>query len=92
VVRFLATTALDEARLGYSDEQQLAFAVAHHRTLLTHNRRDFEALANRYYAAEKSHFGIIIARRHSVYQIARRLLLLLDHVTADEIRNQMRYI
>ncbi len=36
--------------------------------------------------------GMILAVRHNPYEITRRLLLILNHVTADEMENQLRYI
>ena len=52
---------------------------------MTHNRADFEALARKYFAEEKPHDGIIVAVRRSPQDIARRLLVILNHVTADEM-------
>jgi hypothetical protein len=57
-----------------------------------HNRADFEALAREYFAAGQAHAGIIIAIRRSPHELASRLLMILNQVTADEIRNQIRYI
>jgi len=37
-------------------------------------------------------YGIIIAVRRPPYEIVRRLSLILNQVTADEIQNQLRYI
>jgi hypothetical protein len=53
---------------------------------------DFERLAAQYFTTGQTHCGIIIAVRRSPYQIVRRLMELLNHVTADEIENQLRYI
>lgn len=44
------------------------------------------------YTSEKTHHGIIVARRHSPYEITKRLILILNQVTASEIRDQIRYI
>jgi predicted nuclease of predicted toxin-antitoxin system len=89
---FDAITARDAGQLHKSDAEQLAYAVSRKRTLLTHNRDDFEALAQDYFAAGQTHDGIIIAVRRSPYEVARRLLVVLNHVTADEMENQLRYI
>lgn len=89
---FSATTAVEAGRLGASDAEQLAFAVQHGRALLTHNRRDFERLAREYAAGHRLHHGIILAVRRSPFEIARRLLLIVNHVTADEMQGQVRYI
>ena len=82
----------EAGNLGNSDADQLEVATNRHKTLLTHNRADFEALARTYFAAGKTHSGIIIAVRHSPHEIMRRLLLILNRVTADEMQNQIRYI
>jgi hypothetical protein len=78
--------------LGSSDAEQLAYAVSQHKALLTHNRRHFEALAQSYAATGRIHYGMILAVRRQPYEIARRLLLILNYVTADEMEDQVRYI
>ena len=62
------------------------------KTLLTHNRADFEVLAQQYFTTGQTHYGIIIAVRRLPYDIARRLFAILNQVTADEMQNQVRYI
>jgi predicted nuclease of predicted toxin-antitoxin system len=89
---FAATTARDEGQLAKTDEEQLAYAVSQQKTFLTHNRHDFEALAREYASAGKTHYGIILAARYPPYEVVRRLMRFLNHVTADEMQNQVRYI
>jgi predicted nuclease of predicted toxin-antitoxin system len=89
---FVATTTRDAGNLQAADAAQLACAVSRQEALLTHNRADFEALARTYLAAGQSHCGIIIATRHPPYEIVRRLLLILNQVTADEMQDQLRYV
>ena len=89
---FAAITAREAAQLHANDADQLAYAVSQSKTLLTHNRADFEALAQTYLATGQTHYGIIIAVRHPPYEIVRRLLLILNQVTADEMQDQLRYI
>jgi|ERR1044071_824841 predicted nuclease of predicted toxin-antitoxin system len=89
---FAVTTTGEAGRLGASDDEQLSYAVTQQRCLLTHNRVDFEGLAQRYFDAGKRHCGIIIAVRRSPHEIFRRLLRLLNQVTADEMENQVHYI
>ena len=88
---FVATTR-DAGNLQASDSEQMACAVSRQETHLTHNRADFESLARTYLATGQSHHGIIIATRHPPYEIVRRLLLILNPVTADEMQDQLRYI
>ena len=89
---FSALTAHSQGRLGLSDSDQLAYAVSLRRALLTHNRADFEALARRYVDEGREHNGLILARRYPPYELLRRLMRLLDQVTADEMKNQVKYI
>ncbi len=89
---FSALTTRDAGNLHASDTDQLAYAAQHQLTFVTHNRVDFEALAQTYFIAHQPHTGIIIAVRHPVHEVARRLLIILNHVTADEMQNQLRYI
>jgi hypothetical protein len=89
---FSVTTTVEAGQLGKTDAEQLAYAVSQELALLTHNRVHFEILAQEYSAEGRTHFGIILASRHSPYEILRRLLLLLDQVTADEMQDQVRYI
>ena len=56
-------------------------------TIVTHNRPDYDALAREYVARGQHHTGIICAVRRPVPELARRLLQILDTVTADEMRD-----
>lgn len=89
---YVARTTREEGMLGSTDEQQLAHAIAHGLTVLTHNRADFEALAQRFFERGDHHAGIIVAVRHPAHEIVRRLLVILNAVTADEMRDTVRYI
>ncbi len=85
-------TTREAQHLHATDEEQLAFAASEGRALLTHNRADFEALHQVSIVAGKHHAGILVAVRHPPYEIVRRLLLILNQVTADEVSDQLRYI
>ena len=89
---FGVVTTQEAGHVGRTDTEQLAFAVDQGKTILTHNRVDFEALARRYFEDKKSHSGIIIAVRRHPKELARRVLILLNSLAADEIENQIRYI
>jgi predicted nuclease of predicted toxin-antitoxin system len=89
---FDAITARDAEQLQVSDAEQLAYAISQARTLVTHNRTDFEALIQTYFEAEQMHDGVILAVRRPPQEISQRLLVILNQVTADEMRNQVRYI
>lgn len=89
---FKVTTALEQGMLHQDDEDLLEHAVVLERCVLTHNRLHFEALHGEYVNAGRKHFGIIIANRRDVYELARRVGTLLNTLTADEIENQLLYI
>ena len=89
---FRVTTTQEAGHIGSADAEQLAFATGEGKTILTHNRVDFEALARSYFEDKKHHSGIIIAVRRHPKELARRVLTLLNSLTADEIENQIRYI
>jgi predicted nuclease of predicted toxin-antitoxin system len=89
---FDVLTVRDAGQFRASDEDQLAYAIKQQRALVTHNRSDFEELIQTYFAAEQKHYGVILAVRRSPQEIAQRLLVILNHVSADEMENQVRYI
>jgi hypothetical protein len=89
---FRVTTTQEAGHVGNTDAEQLGLATDQGKTILTHNRVDFEALARRYFEDKKTHSGIIIAVRRHPKELARRVLILLNSLTADEIENQIRYI
>ncbi len=89
---FEVITTRDAKNLQLDDESQFTYAISQGLTFLTHNRADFEALVQTYFDEEKQHCGVIIATRHPAYEIVRRLLVILNQVTKDEMNNQVRYI
>jgi predicted nuclease of predicted toxin-antitoxin system len=89
---FDALTVRDAGQLQASDEEQFAYAVSQERTLVTHNRSDFEELIQAYFDTGQIHYGVILAVRRSPQDITQRLLAILNQVTADEMENQVRYI
>jgi len=89
---FSALTTQEAERTGQPDRDQLSYAVAHERALLTHNRTDFEALHRTYLEANQSHYGIVFANRRPPRQLTKRLLHLLNELTAEELENQILYI
>lgn len=89
---FAALTAQEAGQLSVGDPAHLDFAARQGKTIVTHNRNDFQALHQHYVASGQHHAGIIIARRRRPYELARRLIELLNSVTADEMQDQIRYI
>ena len=89
---FDVITARDAGNLQATDADQFAYAISQSRTLVTHNRRDFEELVQVYFDLGQMHYGVIFAVRRSPQEIAQRLLAILNQVTSDEMENQVRYI
>ncbi|MEO0375163.1 MAG: DUF5615 family PIN-like protein [Cyanobacteria bacterium P01_A01_bin.17] len=89
---FDAVMARDAGQLRATDAEQLAYAVSQSRTLVTHNRTDFEALVQDYFSSGRGHCGVVFAVRRSPQEIAQRLLAILNQVTVDEMEDQVRYI
>lgn len=89
---FDVLTVQDAGNIGKSDQDQLEFAAKCSRCLLTHNRVDFERLNTQYFAASKSHSGIIVTPQRNPYDVARRVSILLDTLTIDEFLGQLFYV
>lgn len=89
---FSVTTARDEAMLGQDDPKQLDHAVSLECCMVSHNRVHFEQLHRAYLAGGRRHFGIIVASRRTPYEVTRRLVVLLNTLTADEFENHLFYI
>lgn len=89
---FSAMTTQEAGCTGQTDREQLAYAVEYEYALLTHNRTDFEALHQVYAEEEQTHYGLILANRHPPYPLTKRLLRLLNRLTANELKNQILYI
>jgi len=78
-----------------SDDEQLRYATEQGRAILTYNIEDFISLARQWHAQEREHAGIILSEQFSRRQfgeLLRRVLRLLDSVTADEMHHQMMYL
>ena len=89
---FGVETTREAGRMSTRDEDQLTYAVSRRRALLTHNRDDFARLAGEYFASGRQHYGVIIAVRRPPHELVRRLLVILNKATADEMENQLIYI
>jgi hypothetical protein len=45
-----------------------------------------------YRASGRDHAGIIVATRRATHEVASRIVMLLNTLTADEIRGQLLYV
>ena len=89
---FVVKTTQEGGNLGKTDAEQFEFTKSRKFVLLTHNRVDFEKIAQEHFESNKTHYGLIIAARHPPQEIVQRLLKVLNTFTADEMKNQIIYI
>jgi predicted nuclease of predicted toxin-antitoxin system len=79
----------EEARLDTAtDDEQLAFATAERRAILTYNIRDFAPLHEACVAGGRPHAGIIVSRqlgRRQYGLLLERMLRLLNQLSAAEM-------
>lgn len=85
------TTVPEQATLGKTDREQLELATSLGRSILTHNRVDFERLHLQYIEEDRQHSGIIVVPQKNAYEVAQRIGVLVSALTADEIMNQLLY-
>ena len=79
-------------RKGITDEDQLAFAAAQKRCLISFNVKDFARLHNEYVVAGKEHWGIVLSKQIPVGEVLRRVLAALGNQSRDSIRNRLIFL
>ena len=89
---FDAISAHEVQRWGLTDEAQLTQAAAEGRTLLTFNTSDYVRLYFDWLQRGQQHAGIIVSDQLPISETIRRLLNLLNRVTADEMKNEVRWL
>lgn len=78
--------------LARSDPDQLAFASAQGRAILTFNVKDFVELARASAASGKSHGGIIVSDHLSFRELLRRTLVLLRRHAEEDLTNTLLWL
>lgn len=78
--------------LATPDDQQLAFAALQRRALVTFNIGDFSILHEEYASAGQEHWGIVLSNREPIGVLLHRLLRLLNSLTAEELKNEIRWL
>ncbi len=90
--QFDVLTANEVGNVGIDDAEQLAFAVSQNRTVFTFNRGDFARLHAEYLRSGRNHIGIIVSDQVEIGVIIRRLLRLLDGMSAEDMRNWLEFL
>lgn len=84
--------AYEADRSGRSDEEQLSFAAEEERAIVTHNTKDFVPLAIAYYFNEQPHGGIIFSTQLEKGELLRRMLNLLQTLSAEDAAGTVRFL
>ena len=87
-------TALEAGMTERDDQEHLDFATAQGRVLYSFNVGDFARLHTAYLTADKSHAGIVLSQQqqYAVGEQMRRLLRLIAHRSAAEMRNRVEFL
>jgi predicted nuclease of predicted toxin-antitoxin system len=88
----VVATQENKELMSAPDDVQLAHAVSEERAILTFNIGDFSDLHETYQKEEKEHWGIILSNRETIGELLRRILRLLNTTSADELKNQVRWL
>lgn len=88
------TTALESGMIERDDQIHLDFATAQGRVLYSFNVGDFYQLHTQYLEQGKAHAGMILAQQqqYAVGAQMRRLLRLMAHITAEEMKSRVEFL
>jgi predicted nuclease of predicted toxin-antitoxin system len=91
---FDAVNVYDAGRTGLSDEEQWEYAAIQERAFLTFDKDGgrFVTMASEWFYAGRLHYGLIVSAQLERGELLRRVLRLLDAVTADEMMNTVRFL
>ncbi|MBI3362087.1 MAG: DUF5615 family PIN-like protein [Chloroflexi bacterium] len=87
-----ALHVVEAKRESLSDEEQLEFATDQGRAVLTYNAKDFAPMAQLWYEAGRDHAGIVLSEETEPGELLRRVKKLLETVSAEEMKNAVRYL
>ena len=89
---FDVVSAHEVGAWGLSDEEQLALASRMGRVLFTFNAGHFIRLRQQRISEGAEHSGILVSEQLEIGETVRRLIGFLNHVTQDEMRNQLNWL
>jgi len=89
---FDAITTQEANLKGYSDREQLEYAINQKRAVLTFNRGDYLQLHTQYYQEGIDQAGIIVSEQLPIGELLRCLTRLLTSLTAEEMKNHLVYL
>jgi predicted nuclease of predicted toxin-antitoxin system len=89
---FDVTSSREAELLSETDAEQFAYTTLQQRAIVTFNVSDFAHLHEEYLAVEKVHWGIIFSTEETTGVLLHRLLRLLNSVSAEELKNSIRWL
>ncbi len=89
---FDAITLHERGMLSEDDREQLSVAASEQRAIVTCNFSDYVSLDEEYAAVGRQHWGVILTTEEPTGVLIRRLLRLLNALSADELKNQVRWL
>jgi hypothetical protein len=92
---YSVVAAVEVGQAALPDPDQLEWATSQGRCILTHDYDDYPRLANDWFHEGRDHSGIILCRQPpdiSYGEMLRRLLRLLDTLTAEEMINRVEWL
>ena len=89
---FDAPSVQELGRKGLSDDDQLMFASNDNRTFFTYNVKDFVELHREFIIEGKEHYGIIVSRQRPIGAALKRLLSLMNTLSAEDMRNRFEFL
>jgi len=89
---FDVTSTLELGMVEADDDEQLAYAAAQQMAIVTFNHKDFAMLHAQYVAEGRDHWGIVLSTEETTEVLRRRLLRLLNTLTAEQLKNQICWL
>ncbi len=90
--QFDVTCSQESALLSGTDREQLARAISEQRAIVTFDVGDYMQLHEECLSEGREHWGIVFSTEESLNILLHRLLRLLNSLSADELRNQVRWL
>ncbi len=83
-------SAREVGNAALDDESQMVYAANEGCAIVTHNIQDFVPIFERWWHAELSHSGLVVSQQIPLGELQRRVIRMLETVTADEMENNLR--
>ena len=89
---FDVLTTVEAGNRGKGDDEQLRFATAERRVLVTFNRGHFARLHSEYLASGSQHFGIVVSTQDRIGPVVRALAGVLAGGDSAAFRNRFVWL